>query len=503
MTEASFSLIDELWIPIADVGRVSLKQLFTESGYRALGGNPVQKIALTKLLLAIAQAAYTPEDDDDWAALGAGGMAEKCLVYLEQWRDRFDLYGERPFLQLNELKDFKTQTIGALCQHIATGNTTILYQSQVEMVIDDAEWALMILVDQNFSVKHNLAYGALTLEGGKGKGKVTKSGPALGSGSYLHHFLQGSYLHQTIWFNQLSKEVINQLSFKYKLEQSKPVWEFSITDRESQESDIVKNSYLGRLCPLSRFIVRDGNKLKYCEGIVYPNHTEGVREVSVAFSETKNGETKALNVNPEFRPWRSLPALLSFFIIAHNQSSGWECLQLKLSLYAGRVQDHGEGFGIWSGGILLSGDIFSQFAKGNDDIVESNVWLENNFFEDPSGWITKLQLEIEELDQLSNIVYSSTLNYFKSQKAEGKKQAAMASHLYWQLCERQFQALVNVCYDFNQAQAMRKTFARFAQKAYDSFCPNHTARQLNAWAANTPNLGKYLKDINQPEQAKA
>ena len=48
--ENRFNLIDEPWIPVVDAGQVSLKQLFSYPEYRALGGNPVQKIALTKLL---------------------------------------------------------------------------------------------------------------------------------------------------------------------------------------------------------------------------------------------------------------------------------------------------------------------------------------------------------------------------------------------------------------------------------------------------------------------
>ncbi|MCL5254743.1 MAG: type I-E CRISPR-associated protein Cse1/CasA, partial [Gammaproteobacteria bacterium] len=51
--ENRFNLVDEPWIPVADYGRVSLRQIFTNSDYRALGGNPVQKIALLKLLLAV------------------------------------------------------------------------------------------------------------------------------------------------------------------------------------------------------------------------------------------------------------------------------------------------------------------------------------------------------------------------------------------------------------------------------------------------------------------
>ena len=76
-TENRFSLIDEPWIPIADVGRVSVKQIFSNPDYRALGGNPIQKIAATKLLLAIAQAACTPDDNYDWEQLSIADLAQR------------------------------------------------------------------------------------------------------------------------------------------------------------------------------------------------------------------------------------------------------------------------------------------------------------------------------------------------------------------------------------------------------------------------------------------
>ena len=98
--ENRFNLIDEPWIAVVDVGLVSLTDIFSQPELRALGGNPVEKIALTKLLLAIAQAAATPTDDSDWQQMGWQGMAHCCLQYLAKWHDRFYLYGEKPFLQM-------------------------------------------------------------------------------------------------------------------------------------------------------------------------------------------------------------------------------------------------------------------------------------------------------------------------------------------------------------------------------------------------------------------
>jgi CRISPR system Cascade subunit CasA len=99
---------------------------------------------------------------------------------------------------------------------------------------------------------------------------------------------------------------------------------------------------------------------------------------------------------------------------------------------------------------------------------------------------------MDELDKLSKTVYGSTLNYFKGQNMEAKGQASQASNLFWQLCERQFQNLIDACGSLEQVRALRPLFSHFVQKAYDTFCPSNTARQLDEWAKNRPNLAKYL-----------
>ncbi len=98
-----FNLIDEAWLPVADVGRVSLRDIFTHPEYRALGGNPVQKIAILKLLQAIAQAAATPEDEAQWQQLGWQKMAAQVCDYLEQWHDRFTFMAHTPFCRCRQL----------------------------------------------------------------------------------------------------------------------------------------------------------------------------------------------------------------------------------------------------------------------------------------------------------------------------------------------------------------------------------------------------------------
>ena len=109
-------------------------------------------------------------------------------------------------------------------------------------------------------------------------------------------------------------------------------------------------------------------------------------------------------------------------------------------------------------------------------------------------WFANLKQEMGELENISKIVYSATISFFKTQKADGKDQAKQAANLFWQLCERKFQTLVYACADDSgeESKKLRRVFAGFADTAYNTYCPKDTARQIDSWAANRPNLAKYL-----------
>lgn len=89
MNKRDFNLIEEPWIPVVQSGLVSLRDIFSNQDLSALGGGVLEKIAVMKLLLAIAQAAYTPNDNEDWLRLGVLGLREKCLSYLERQKPSF------------------------------------------------------------------------------------------------------------------------------------------------------------------------------------------------------------------------------------------------------------------------------------------------------------------------------------------------------------------------------------------------------------------------------
>jgi len=249
----------------------------------------------------------------------------------------------------------------------------------------------------------------------------------------------------------------------------------------------LKTSLIGRLVPLSRFCLLDDKGLHYSEGIAHLDLQEGIVDPSVSadFSATK---AKAIWVDPEKRPWRVLTALLSFLSV--NSTNKFSCLQLRLGLT--RAMRRSETIGIWSGGLRVSSNAGEQYVSGSDDFVESLIQLRSCDLGE--HWFINLQLEMNELERLSKMVYSATFSYFKDQNMENKGQASQASNLFWQLCEQKFQDLVYACDSTEKVQSLRPLFASFVYKAYDTYCPRETARQLDAWAKNRPTLGNYLKN---------
>ena len=117
MKNPEYNLLDEPWIPvrlldgtIADVGLLELLRRTTDIADLACE-LPTQSIAIQRLLLAVAYRVATPLDAHDWARQwDEGAPTEQMIEYLEQWRDRFYLFGGRfPFMQVADLRTEKDE----------------------------------------------------------------------------------------------------------------------------------------------------------------------------------------------------------------------------------------------------------------------------------------------------------------------------------------------------------------------------------------------------------
>ncbi|MFA7114823.1 MAG: type I-E CRISPR-associated protein Cse1/CasA [Candidatus Omnitrophota bacterium] len=492
--ENRFNLVDEQWIPVAGHGLVSLKEIFERQDLSALGGNPVQKIALMKLLLAIAQSAYTPKDEDDWEQLGADGLAEKCRQYLKDNKDLFWLYGEKPFLQMPAIVKAETQSLGALQTYVATGNTTVLTQIQVEKEADDVEKTLLVLQAMSFALGGKKTDNKVVLTKGyrgktneKGKASTGKPGPSIGYLGFLHSFLTGLNLQESIWLNLMTKSDIKGMKQFVEGVGVAP-WENMPLGEDCLIARKLKNSYMGRLVPLSRFVLLAGDNIHYSEGILHPGYAEGMADLSVTVDFSK-AKPKVIWTDIDKRPWRQLTALLSFFESGRQQQ--FDCQQLRIGIK--RSKKYVNQFGVWSGGLRVSANAGEQYVSGHNDIIESEIKLKTAYLGEI--WFANLKREMEQLESISKNLYGAVNGFFRVQKTDGKEQAKLAVNLFWQLCERKFQYLVDCCALENtviELKKIRKNFAGYVNKAYDTYCPKETARQLDAWAASKPNLSKYL-----------
>lgn len=504
--------MDEPWIPIADTGLVNLHEIFQNPSLKALGGNPVQKIALLKLLLAICQAAYTPKNDEDWEAVGPDGLADKALEYLGKQRDCFWLYGDKPFLQMPAIVKAAKKSFGVVMPDIATGNTTVLTQSQKERPLSDAEKAILVVQlmgmalaggQTDNSIVLSLGYLGKSSDKDKEKPSPGKPGPCIGSYGYLHNFLLGTTIAETLYLNLLTEENIKQQ--RIFTERLGPIpWETPPTGEDDEIAKKLQYSIMGRLVPFSRFVLLTEDGIHYSEGIIYPDYQDGgMPDPSVAM----NGSGKKMQVlwtDSSKRPWRNLTSLLGFL---QEGGTYFECPYIKLGLFRGRKIL--PAIGILSAGLQTSKKLKEQYVSGTDDYVESETFFESAVID--KYLYQNLKTEMSILDELDYVLRGSIYRYYEDPKQETKtkgkpntkkqpkdkslaKKLNKSSELFWQLCERRFQDLVNACGirdGGKEAEKTRPYFLQCVRNVFETFCPRDTARQLEAWAKHYPNLSRY------------
>jgi CRISPR system Cascade subunit CasA len=509
-----FNLVDEAWIPVVGKGLASLSDIFSDPELPALGGNPVQKIALTKLLLAIGQAACKPESTEELEQLDSEAFRAACRAYLETWHNSFWLFGEKPFLQMPEILDWMESQRDAgiisetkIAKLIGPGfypslpseNDSILSQFQTFETQTDSEKALFIVSVMNFAfagtqIEKNL-YPSQEIV--KGKGKPAKHGPSIGEKGYLHTFLFGSTISDTLIMNLLSLEDIAECSF-WKKGIGTPPWENMPVSRECDAALSLQDSYMATLVSLSRFVLLHGDGIYYVDGLAYPNHREGWLEPSMTIGENK-GKPLVIWSNPVLKPWRELVSILAVF--NDNKSSNYICQFIRYGMK--KWPKRFDKIGVWSGGLQVTISAFKeQYAKGTDDFVESTVVLDSYMWNDL--WYDYFCQEVSTLKDISNKVRYGVVEYYdsfrpKSDNKPAKRVATImgdkAVELFWQLAERLFNDIVKACIPCSYIESIpnvRRDMISIARESYDAYCPKETARQIDAWAECRPNFSKHF-----------
>jgi len=488
MTNPEFNLIENGWIPIpGEHDPQSLREVFTRKELKGLAGNPVEKIVILRLLLAIAHAAVELPDRKAWLALTPEKLAKQCLAYLEQWHDRFNLYGEKPFLQFPALAKGKLSTIAATQVSVATGNKVVLTSWNVAQDCDDAGKVRVLLRQSCFGCSGKRYDQDLSLASGLVKKSTGKSGTLTGFLGYLHSYLLGDTLLETLRNNLLCADEIAEFNV-FSGGVGRPFWEEMPVSENCRRAEELLSTYQGQLFPLDKFLLLKDDGIVMTDGIAYPTHKTGLADPALTlWSDGKDG--KALWCSTEKKPWRELVALLGFFDVQQGRKTPW----LLYCGLAGLAKSDAGTRAFWTGGMRVSSNAGEQYLSGTDDYVESEFRISVSDSMDTRFYAFRSMIEV--LDDYAKRLYVAVSGYYRELQSVQGEIASGAVRKFWELLEQRSQGIIDLAFGEEAASdesiaAEQKHWQRIVFQIYNESCPNITARQLTAWVKCTPNFKK-------------
>ncbi len=502
----SFNLVDEPWILLKNSSRISLLDLFnTDSGQNLqLGGNALEIISVLKLLQAISFAACQLFEDE-YDDLDIEQFAARCSEYLSTHSHQFDLYDpERPFLQFPQLKDVDAAPFSSITPHQVTANAnkTALNTFQFQLTdIDHPERAYMLLQQLGFAFGGKGVNTSVCLSDTHSKSKTGSFGPSLGYFGFLHSYIFGSNVIETLFINLLTIDEVDSLVQFPKGIGIAP-WELMPESENCETAINLTNSLMGRLIPLNRFCLLKANGICVIEGIQYLTHKSGVVDLSATLIADK--EYKAIWTNTEKSGWREAESILSFL---NDGGSNKTNLQVKFAL--DHAQSHGiDHIHLVSLGLAVSYQSGEQYISGTNDYVYSELKL--NARQLNSLFYGHLKQEWADLNKCAFKLSTAISNFYRDQYAKNQSSAkpppivsgktSKNMTAFWQKLDAHANQFPKVCEaaltgDTGPRTKLRTTIRDLAHAIYAELKPLHS-KSLDAWVKNKPHLNFYLEDKN-------
>lgn len=509
----SFNLVDMPFVPVVGQSRrFSLKELFSNEDLTELDLDPWLYLPILRLLLCIGQAAVTAQTDNELDNLTLGEFEQKALNYLDTWHDAFDLYGDKPFLQVKGAGAVKNPlAISAYTPYAAFGNNPALRSGQnlVNKHYSDEDKALLLPAVIMHSMGGKRIKNEVILTPGyrgklndKGKAASGAISPFLGMTGMLYSYYAGRSILETVWINQLSEESISAASGSL-LTLGRPCWELNIDGEDCADARSMKNSYAGRLVPLTRFcLLLDGDLLACTDGIAHLT----LKDHCFDFAQTVkvNAKTQALQALPpgsSRMTWRDLTAFMSFLRRDQLKPEDWCCKQLQLCYK--RVLKTGS-LKVWCGGAAVKTQTGEQKISGAGDLISSkfSLWDGSAAFTADSSY-EDYKKKIQELEQKEKFLYVCVTRFFDDlikvgDPTENKKrknsypQALAAGSTFWERLAPLQNTLVHLCFNdvHDDKEVLEKRYYDAVWSTlcsvYDETCPSSTARTLLAHHKNHP-----------------
>jgi len=482
------NLIGDPWIPVVDDDgksvTVGLRELYERAHeIRDLALQPPQRIAVTRLLLCITHAALDgPEDEDDWRSC-KDRIVPESLAYLAERLDRFELYGERPFLQVGGLVPTDNASLDKLDLGLASGNMPTLFDHAAS---PDGRPNLPGSVALNLLTYQCFSPGGLVGEtawGGVRTGRSSNHAPCIEE-SPLHAFLRGMCVLDTMHLNLATR---GDVASPWGL----PVWDIGLPEPQSAEAEDLATSFLGRLVPLSRAVLlRDGACTCTCaNGLAYPKVPAGREPHATVVTKTRQGRPVPgyLRIALDRHPWREAASVLAVRAVG----VGGGPLPLR---HLARSRDLGT-VDVWLGGL----------AADRARLLDAAEWV----FSVPAALLGDAEmtaygagvaLAAKGEEQLGSAINT----WGKALKKQGNELAGVRSlgtRPYWTALDAQYEILVEIaCSDEPDLDGWHGVVLRAMRDAYQVACPHTSPRQIQAFAQGNRSL--YLpKEYSQEGQA--
>lgn len=487
------NLVEDSWIPLlTSAGQklnLSLAETLRQSSKIVdLAVTPPQRVALMRLLLAIVQAALDgPATIADWRVCKARIVPES-LVYLYHWKEKFELRGRSPFMQIHDLavETGKEKPLDMLDCRLSSGNNATLFDQAASpsgRIFSDAAIALNLITFLNFSTGGKVGQAVWEQ---KKYSHSTFAAPCIKA---AHTFVLGATLLDTLYCNLLCKKGDDfGISTFPNGRWGRPVWEqFPKSVDDKAAFDNAGRTYLGRLVPLSRFVkINDHGRC-----IIGPTHKAFKiehlpvhREPSTTIKRSrKNGEPFYLPLSFEKHMWRELGAILSF---KAGDRGGVPALGkiLKAAEMA-----PGDEVQIWVGGLETG----AQAAKLSD-MLEWRFRIPLTLLD--TSVLQQYGAGVALAEKAEWALAESVKTCFKLLSIESNASPiSTAKTLFWTRLDRQYDVLIKTVGASSAAlsdhwyRILRDTMT----DVYDRVCPTKTPRQIEAYTRGLKNLKQALR----------
>ena len=153
MNDKHYNLVEQKFLPCIGGKKYSLREIFLQDDAENLSLDEYHYIAIMRLLLCIGQAAVDLKSKIDWYYLTLEDFKQKVTAYLERNINCFDLYGEKPFLQIRELenkkndKQNKERNLALFIPELRVENNLAIHPQQISNYSDE-EKALHLIAIQ-------------------------------------------------------------------------------------------------------------------------------------------------------------------------------------------------------------------------------------------------------------------------------------------------------------------------------------------------------------------